>query len=281
MKFNFFTFGGPQLWEDVFFYQKWRIQRHYRSKRYRLLDNWDIQRASGGFEDCRKAFVRFIDAYEIPRQKGELVILLHGMGETKSIFRPLWRHFTQKGYNVAAINYPSSKKPMRHLVKQLEFFLTHCEDVSKVSFITKGAGCLLLRSLLTNSYGWQDKFRLNKVINVNPINCGSDVFELMSRFKIFNWIFGPMLEECTPHKAKYISKISSEVSVGIVFVETLLSPLVNFITDKFQGFVLKNEETEKSFAKHIIKIKNNKLNIFNNPQTIEMCEKFIKDGYFE
>lgn len=114
MKFDFFTLGGSQFWEDVFFYQKWRIQRNCHSKAYRLLDNWDIKRASGSFEECRKAFVKLIEAYEIPRQSGELVILLHGLGETKSIFRNLWKELTAQGYNVAAINYPSTRKSMKY-----------------------------------------------------------------------------------------------------------------------------------------------------------------------
>ena len=60
MKFNFFTFGGSVFWEDVFFYQKWRIQRNCCTKKYRLLDSWDIRRASGTFEDCQKAFIKYI-----------------------------------------------------------------------------------------------------------------------------------------------------------------------------------------------------------------------------
>ncbi len=281
MNFNFFTFGGSQLWEDVFFYQKWRIQRHYRSKKYRLLDNWDIQRASGGFEDCRKAFVKFIEVYEIPRQQGELIILLHGLGETKSIFRSLWRKLAEEGYNVAAINYPSTRKPMRHLIKQLEFFLTHCEDINKVSFITKGAGCLLLRMLLSNTYGWQDKFRLNKVININPINKGSDLFDLMSRLSIFNFLFGPMLKESTPQYAKSISKLPSEVNSGIILCDTWVNLLTRPIIEKFKGVKIKSEFEEKDFASQCIQIKNKGFNIFKNHKTIQACLDFLSKGNFE
>ena len=281
MKFNFFTLGGSQFWEDVFFYQKWRIQRHYRSKRYRLLDNWDIQRATGGFEDCRKAFVKLIEAYEIPRQTGELVVLLHGLGESKSIFKPLWRYLTEKGYNVAALNYPSTKKPMRHIIRQLEFFLTHSEDAAKVSFITKGAGCLLLRNVISNTYGWQDKFRLNRIVNVNPINCGSDTFDLMSRFKIFNFILGPMLSEASPFNAKSISKIPPDIDLGLVFCDTLGKRLINPIIEKFKGVTLKNEVTEKNFSDKHINIKCNKFNLFNNEEVLRACENFIANGSFE
>lgn len=281
MKFNFFTFGGSQFWEDVFFYQKWRIQRNCHSKIYRLLDNWDIKRAEGSFETCRKAFVKYIEVYEIPRQSGELVILLHGLGETKSIFRPLWKRLVKEGYNVAAINYPSTRKPMKYHIRQLEFFLNHCEDISKVSFITKGAGCLLLRMLIANTYGWQDNFKINKVINVNPINCGSDFFDLISRFSPVNWLFGPMLKECRPADAQSVSRLPSEVDSRLIFCETWSQKIFSPIVERFKGMPLKFELRERDFSSKTVTIKNTYCNVFNNPQVSEACLKFLKGGKFE
>lgn len=280
MKFNFFTFGGSQFWEDVFFYQKWRIQRNCHSKTYRLLDNWDIKRAEGSFETCRKAFVKFIEAYEIPRQSGELIILLHGLGETKSIFRPLWKKLVKEGYNVAAINYPSTRKPMKYHIRQLEFFLNHCEDINKVSFITKGAGCLLFRMLVANTYGWQDNFKIGKVININPINRGSDFFDIISRFAPFNWLFGPMLKECRPIDAQSISRLPAEIDTGIIFCETWPEKIFSPIVEKFKGMPLKFEVSEKDFASKITTVKNTYCNVFNNPEVLDACLKFLKDGKF-
>ena len=281
MKFAFFTLGGSQFWEDVFFYQKWRIQRNYHSKIYRLLDNWDIKRAEGTFEQCRKAFVKFIEVYEIPRQSGELVILLHGLGETKNVFRRLWKELTAKGYNVAAINYPSTRKPMKYHIRQLEFFLNHCEDINKVSFITKGAGCLLLRMLIAHTYGWQDNFRIDKVIYVNPINRGSDTFEILSRFAPFNFIFGPMLKECTPQQAQSISKMPNEIQSGIAFCETWGQKLFAPIIERFKSLPLKSEATEQDFAQDVINIPNTYCNVFNNPDVAKACLHFLKKGNFK
>ncbi len=281
MSFNFFTLGGSQLWEDVFFYQKWRIQRHCRSKKYRLLDNWDIRRASGSFEDCRKAFVKYIEVYEIPRQKGELIILLHGLCQSKNVFRPLWKELIAKGYNVAAINYPSTKKNMKNTVRQFEFFLTHCEDVNKVSFITMGSGCLLLRSLIANSYGWQDKFRISKVININPINCGSDFLELLSRFKVFNLLLGPMLKELTPQYAKSISKLPSDINLGLLFCTSQAKSVINRFMEKFKGIPLTSELTEFGFSKKVATVNYTIGNVFNTNKTINLCLNFLSSGNFE
>ena len=148
MKFNFFTCGGGQFWEDVFFYQKWRIQRHYKTQEFRLLDPWDIRRYEGSFGECRQAFVTYISMYQLARQKGHMIVMLHGLGETKNIFKPLWREALKRGYLAAAINYPSTRKSLESHVKQLNFFLNHLEDVQEISFITNGMGGLLLKKLL-------------------------------------------------------------------------------------------------------------------------------------
>lgn len=122
MGFEFFTFGGSQFWADVFFYQKWRIQRNCVSKSYRLLDSWDIVRHRGTFEECRKAFVNYIDIYELPRQSGPMIVMLHGFGENKNIFKPLWRKALDRGYMAVAVNYPSMQCNIESHVRQLIFF---------------------------------------------------------------------------------------------------------------------------------------------------------------
>ena len=93
MENDFYTLGGSHFWEDVFFYQKWRIQRNYVTKSCRLLDNWDIRRHEGSFEECREAFVKYIDAYEIARPNGHMIIMIHSIGQSKNIFKRLVESF--------------------------------------------------------------------------------------------------------------------------------------------------------------------------------------------
>ena len=277
---KFFTLGGKQFWEDVFYYQKWRIQRHYRTKKYRLLDKWDICRATGSFEECRQAFVQMVEVFEIPRQTGSLVILLHGLGQNKSIFRPLWRALENEGYQVAAINYPSTRKSMKAHVDQLDFFLTHVEDIDEVSFITYKTGCLLLRHLLNTSYQWTTKFNIGKIININPTNTGSDFCNIASNFGLFRFIFGPMLKECTPFKAKRIPKLPTGIPFGIVFCETLKDRILKPIIKRYEGIKIPGDLTEEDFSLNYTHLKNKHLNVFDNPKLQEKCIQFLKQGKF-
>ena len=42
MKFDFFTFGGRFVWEDVLNYQNWIIQRNIHTQKYRFHNYWII-----------------------------------------------------------------------------------------------------------------------------------------------------------------------------------------------------------------------------------------------
>ena len=78
MAFTFFTLGGRQFWEDIYVYQKWRIQRNCITKHYRLLDNWDIRRAGGNFEQCSRALARCAEIIPPAHPKTKAVVPLHG-----------------------------------------------------------------------------------------------------------------------------------------------------------------------------------------------------------
>lgn len=278
--FQFFTFGGKQFWEDVFFYQKWRIQRHYKRKTCRLLDNWDICRAEGSFETCRKAFVKYIEVCEIPRQSGEMVVMLHGLGQTKSMFRTIWRRLTTEGYHVAALNYPSTRKSMRQHLQQLNFFLSHCEDIHTVSFITYGSGALVLRRLLNETFDWRENFKLGHIININPNNCGSDLFEILSRYRFFNKIFGPMLKECATSSVKGIVKFPPDSDLGLIFCQTPLGRFMEPFLKRFESAPI-NQQTETSFAKEIIRFRNARISTLKNRKVAVACLKFLQTGKFK
>ena len=233
MKFNFFTFGGAFFWEDVFFYQNWRIQRHCGTKTYRLLDSWDIRRASGTFEECQKAFIKYIDRYEITKQQGKLIVLLHGYLDGKNIFKPLWRKLVLTNATVAAINYPSLFRSSLASAYQLLFFLNHMEDITEVSFVTKGAGNLILRQTLNlppELQIFQEKMRIRNIVEINPVIKSSFLCDLLSKFRIFRLIGGPMLEEMTEKKLKNLPSLPNRLNSLKIFSDSKISKIISRIS---------------------------------------------------
>lgn len=281
MSFNFFTFGGNSNWGDIFFYQKWRIQRNINAKDYRLLDSWDISRQEGTFEDCKKKFIDCIEAYQLSRQKGEMIIMLHGFGESKKIFRPLWREATKRNFVAAALNYPSTKESIDSHVKQLDFFLSNVEDISKVSFVAKGASCLILRKLFSLSSPWQGKLKIGRVLFVNPINTGSDFLSCLGKFRLFRWLLGPMAEEISSENAFLIPKMPLNIDQGTIFCDSALKRFIKAVTKPFESIPLSSDATEEDYVIKSIHINNCKKDIFSNEKVLKTAIKFIEKGQFK
>ena len=277
MKFDFFTFGGFLFWEDVFFYQKWRIQRHCITKKYRLLDSWDIRRESGNFEDCQKAFIDCINCYEITKQPKHLVILLHGYMDSKNIFKNLWRKFVLTKSSVAALNYPSTFRNSLAVAHQLLFFLNHTEDVEEVSFVTKGCGNLVLRNALNlplKSQTFRETMRIRNIVEINPVVKGCFLCELLGRYKIFRFLLGPMIDDMTEKKIENLPSIPSDIcSLKIFSKSKTFKMLINIL--RLCRFPVNEDKNE---CKDCIYIEGDTFKTLNNEKILNYTVKFINNG---
>lgn len=280
MKFEFFTLGGSQFWEDVFFYQKWRIQRNYETKKCRLLDPWDIRRHEGTFESCRKAFFRYIEIYELSRQKGPMIVMFHGLFDSKNIFKPLWREALKDGFEAAAVNYPSTQKHIESHVRQLTFFMEHLEDIKEVSFVTKGTGGLILRYMLKLNSPWQKRIKIKRIVQVNPPNQGSRLFSKLNNSRISRMIFGPMLGDCSPAKAMYVPEFPKDAEFGIINCESWGKWFLSLLPKSMGQALYRKDDALLNSAKDVAEIKSFHLNPFNDEIVVEKTMNFIKKGKF-
>lgn len=277
MNFDFFTFGGAVFWEDVFFYQKWRIQRHCFTKAYRLLDSWDIRRASGSFEVCQEAFIRYINSYEITKQQGKMIILLHGFADSKNIFKNLWRKFVLTDSNVAALNYPSIFKNSSESAQQLLFFLNHIDNISEVSFVTKGMGNLVLQKALNAPDAQQEyaeRIRIGNIVEINPVVTGNILCDYLTRFKFLKFLnrtpFGDMTEKqirCLPNLPPRLNSLK-------IFSTSILSRCFRGILTSCNFPVSESAVS----GKNAIFIKSNTFFVLKNEELLNKTVNFIKNG---
>lgn len=280
MGYNFYTLGGSQFWEDVFYYQKWRIQRNYKTKTYRLLDNWDIRRAEGTFDNCRRAFLKYIEVFQLSRQKGHMVILLHGLGDGKNIFKPLWREIIKHGLSAAAINYPSTRKRIDGHVRQLDFFMNHLEDIEEVSFVTKGIGGLILRKLLSFDSPWRHKIKIQHIVEINPTNPETPLFEKMSKFRLCNYVLGPILQDLSQKNMQIIPVFKNPEQVGIIQYNSLWTRICQWFPQNIRQYFPNIESSNLNGVKNTISINGYRCCPIKNEQVILKCVKFLTQGKF-
>ncbi len=277
MKFDFFTFGGAIFWEDVFFYQKWRIQRNCFTKKYRLLDSWDIRRASGTFDTCKNAFIEYIESHEITKQKGKMVVLLHGYMDSKNIFKKLWRRFILTKSTVVALNYPSLFKSAKASAHQLLFFLNHMDDITEVSFVTKGCGNLVLQQMFNLPINYQtflEKTRIRNIVLINPVVKENLFYEFLAKYKLFRWICGPMLQDMSKKSIESTPSIPSNIKCLKIFSESRAYRFFISLV-KLTKFPLKNKNRAE---KDSVTIKGTIFNPLKNDELLNYVVKFVNNG---
>lgn len=279
MKLDFFTLGGRFRWEDIYNYQGWRIQRHIENKRYRLLDSQDIRRDSGSFIHCKETLLKYINAYELQAPHEDTVIILHSFARTKNSVQYLAEALKEANINVISVNYASIYKNLNAHTNLLTQFLQNIDIKRNLYIINVGAACLLTRKLLNSSNNYHH-YHIARVLDINPINSGSDLAELLASSKIFRYIFGPMLSDITTRKAANLPKLPQDIEHGIIFCPSTMQKLTKKILSRFDSFPFLTPPSEKSYADNTKTIHESTFFPLENRDLLLNCLQYITTGTF-
>lgn len=192
-RFNleFGTLGGKQFWGDAFWFADWRIQENVFTGHFRLLDPEDRRRAWGTREACRAAFERFRLDEAIELESEHLVILLHGLGRTRSSFDRLRDALPEAGYDATGIGYPSTRRSIAEHADGLVELLDSLEGVARVSFVTHSLGGLVAREALSREAPWKERIEVHRLLMLAPPSRGSSLASALEDFMPFRAIAGP------------------------------------------------------------------------------------------
>lgn len=280
MQFDFFTFGGRFFWEDVYNYQNWVIQRNTRTKKYRLLDSHDIRRHSGRFEDCKNTLLKYIEACELDEPYDDTIILLHGYGHTKKSMKHIAKSLKTIKANIIIINYASLHKSLNYQSNLLAQFFKNMEIKGKLHFITSGAGGLILRKLLGTSRNYR-KYKVAGVLEINPINSGSDLAELFLRNRFFRKILGPMLPDLTTRQTLLLPKLPKDIPHALIFCPSLLQQKIFKALEPFESFPPISPPSEQSYAPVFKYLPTSAFSPLTDSQLCRLCRHYILHGNLE
>lgn len=281
MNFTFFTLGGKQFWEDVFFYQGWRIQRCVITGRYRLLDAWDIRRESGKLQKCQKAFIRYAKVYQLLSTKRKAVIFIHGFGRSKDMFKKMASQFESEGYVAAAINIPTFFKSFENIALQLDLLLENLKDIKEINFVAYGFGGLVLRKILSQSWRWKNNMRIGKVVTINVPNRGAIWAEKASHSPLLLKIFGPAIRIYDSDFIDQLPDFPSYIELGALTTRHPMGRFVSKFAPKlYRTFFPNPKDSHSATTKDVISIKTLHLNSCSAIKVITHCINFIKNGKF-
>ncbi len=281
MKRNFFTFGGLQLWGDVFLHGNWRIQFNTITHKYRLLDNYNIRRHEGNFDSCIKAFVRCKDIYKIPKSKPHLVVMIHGLAGTSLKFSKLRTFFSKHKIHSEVVNYPSTRQELIKNIKQIETALNSLDDVKEMSFVAHGVGGLIVRELLNSDAPWRKNIKVRRIVQINSPNRESRLCTKVRSFYIVKKIFGPTLEKLDNQNINRIASFPQDVEFGILCTHNpIIDALIKIMPQKIQKLMFNKTDSFLLGAKDALNIRIWGINSCNSSKTAVACLQFLTKGHF-
>ncbi len=281
MKFDFFTLGGKQFWQDLFFYQGWRIQRNLVGK-FRLLDPWDIRRESGTLRKCQNSFIRYVEVYQMLKQKEKAIVFLHGWGRSKDIFKQMARKVESEGFLPVAINYPSLFKSPDVIVSHIGILLEDLRDVKEISFVAKGLGGLLLRNLLAKNSDWQKNMKISKIIVIDSPRHDWGIISKLRKWKFGTKILGPAMRLYEKNNIEKMPDFPKDVDIGILTTwNPIVRTLLKIFPKKWRDLLPAAKESHLEYAKDIFSIKYYGFNSCSSNRLIRASVSFLKSGKFK
>jgi pimeloyl-ACP methyl ester carboxylesterase len=187
------TLGGRQLWADVRWYAGWRVQQHVWTGHSRLLDQNNVRRAWGTRESCDASLEAARTEQKLALRSDHLVVLLHGLGRSRSSMEDMQQALLADGYEVADIGYPSTRQSIAEHAAQIHGLLNQLAvdgGIEKVSFLTHSLGGMVARAVLTTPADWQSRIEVHRLLMLAPPSHGSAIAESLKDFLPFQWLMG-------------------------------------------------------------------------------------------
>lgn len=279
MSFNFFAFNSRFFWEDVYNYNNWVIQLNVRTLKYRLIDPLGVKRESGDFELCRSTLLKYIEACELTELKDNTIIIIPDFGQTVASVKSLAKSMKDVNANIIALGYASLRRGVAFHANILAQMLQNIEIKGKLYIVDVGSSCLITRKLIADSGNYR-RYNIERVLDINPRNSGSDLAELLVNKKIFNFILGPMLKDIKTSSAVKYKKLPQEIDHGLLFVSNPFTRLAKHVLARFESFPFSTPLGERAYAEKIQELKAETWFSLDDENLFKYCKNFITTGDF-
>ena len=181
-----------QFWTDELVFRDWRIQRHVVTDHYRLLDDRDLRRAWGTFEQCQQRWEELRRERQMEPLGTTVVVVLHGLGRTRSSMENLCSYLRRHSdFEVLAMGYASTREGISDHAAALAKVIQHLEGVQRIHLVAHSMGNIVIRRYLARSAadGHVDA-RLGRIVMLAPPNNGARIASRLRENKLFQLVMG-------------------------------------------------------------------------------------------
>jgi len=240
---------------------------------------WCVQPA-----DARQNKTRLVKdgAHRIYPGDGDYVVILHGWTTGYDNMRRLREHFSEAGYYVVGLRYPTrtdlpAELLKNHIEPAIEKYCT--DDTRKIHFVTHSLGGLLLRDYLTD----HRPETLGNVVMLAPPNNGIEIVDRLSDNRAFARFFGPMALELHTGEDGYPAKLAKpDYPVGIIMGDMRLRvPYTSRLLPGKDDGIVSSESGKLEGMRDLIYVPSFHTRISKKSEALTQAQKFIESGAFD
>ena len=288
MKLNIptWTLGGKQFWTDELIHGEWRIQRNVLSGHYRLLDPSHVRRAWGSWDSCWQNWTQRKQEQQVPSLKKQVVIVLHGLGRTRSSMRAMAHYLAENGeFSVLNFSYASTRSTLADDAQSLSKVIRHLEGVEEINFVAHSMGNLVVRYLLGDqlaaSRGLGVDPRIRRFVMLAPPNNGAALAERLKDNPLFKLVLATGGKEFTTSWEEVREHlVTPPGQFGIIAGGGTNGDGRNPLLKGDDDLVVAVEETRLPGARDFVVIPVLHSFIMNDTKVQEYTLRFLQHGHF-
>jgi pimeloyl-ACP methyl ester carboxylesterase len=278
LKIAVMMFSDAQNWTDYQILGGYRVQNRTGTAGWRLLDPNEDVLVKGTRETCTARLSKITEQKNLVRAEGEIVILLHGLFQTRATMEPMETQLKAAGgYQVVNFGYASTRADIESHAAAVAEVLKNLKPSDRVSFVGHSMGCIVVRKLLADGQG--HPWKVGRVVMIGPPNQGAEMARRLSSYPIVRRWLGPGFEELArPAGPANLPTPQCEFALiaGASPRWLLNSPLIAGDDDWIVGV----SETALAGAKCQTCVPAHHGNIVHDRAALEATLEFLKQGQF-
>lgn len=280
------TIGGKQFWTDQFVFRDWRIQRNVYTKHCRLLDPRDFRQAWGSYSACLRKFEELKESRGIKPLSGKAVVLLHGLGRSRSSMRRLAKHLAQQDFIPINVGYASTRGSIKEHARALNRVISQLHGIDEIYFVGHSMGNIVFRYYLheftipgteDRSTVVQGDSRIKASVMIAPPNHGAYLARVLRPTGLFGIVTGQSGKELASDWSTFSENLATpNHPFGILAGKYNFNPLFRVDNDT----TVSVEETRLAGAHDFRVVKSPHVTIMANAEVIQLVDRFFRFGCF-
>jgi triacylglycerol lipase len=211
--------------------------------------------------------------------RADCVVLLHGLARTPGSMAALADAFSEHGYAVVNVGYPSRSKPIEELAPlAVSQGLAGCPENTTVHFVTHSLGGILVRYYL-ETHGIAD---LGRVVMLAPPNQGSEVVDRIKGIPGFRLLNGPAGAQLgTDENSVPLQLGPVEFELGVIAGSETFNPILSLYLPNPDDGKVSVASTRVQGMKDFLVVPHSHTFMMQIPEVIEQTLLFIETGAFD